>query len=126
VHRKEGESNAPNDPRRIFVVIVLFFLLVRRRFQLPSTLTLLSQVHEDRLRLTMQSYDEHVAARARRVSREGRKGTRQTNLFRGCKEALVIGASKRTVCSRSPLTVSAAAAERSQMMAFQSREAVRR
>lgn len=49
-----------------------------------------------------------------------------THLFRGCKCALVTGASNRTVSRRSPSGALEAAAERSQMMAFQSREAVRR
>lgn len=38
----------------------------------------------------------------------------------------MMGASKRTVCRRSPSIVSAAEADKSQMMAFQSRDAVRR
>ena len=46
--------------------------------------------------------------------------------MRGCSAALVMGASKRTVCRRSPSIVSAAEADKSQMMAFQSRDAVRR
>ena len=65
------------------------------------------------------------SAAASSSARERRRLIR-TYLFRGCRAALVMGASKRTVCLRSPWSVSAAPADRSQMMTFQSRAAVRR
>jgi len=71
----------------------------------------------------------HTASYAS-IHRISKKGvTREeggTNEFVGCKAAEVTGASKRIVLRRSPITVENAAEERSQMITFQSREAVRR
>jgi len=57
---------------------------------------------------------------------EEEEGKQRTNEFLGCRAAEVTGASNRIVLRLSPITVENAAEDRSQMITFQSREAVRR